>query len=148
MRLACFSISVFLGTIFAMTYGARPTAAKLGRRAGRDMAATRNGSPSIRLAALVMGSSTSSGPSSLLVNSADSAGPPTAGPLGRLRSVFQILPIPERWTWTRTAIFLLAEEGARFTAFARQMHRTQTSHHQLSIKTLPLTSVATSFRAG
>src|SRR5437660_1224607 len=96
MRQGTFSISVFVGTISAMTYGAQQTAAKPSLNClltvpGTE--ATSNGSRSTQVAALVMDFSTNFGPSSSRESLAYSTVHSHAGCLGNVVSMTTRLTI-------------------------------------------------------
>src|SRR5207247_1998393 len=99
-------------------------AANPGRRADLGTEAIRNGSRSIRPAARVMGSNTSSGPASLVVTADNLAGLlMAAGLTGRLRLIFRTLLNGEHWTWILTAICFWVDDRTSFGSLVSAQHR-------------------------
>ena len=140
MRQGIFSISASGRTktcrSFATTCGARRMAANPGWSAHRikeQEEATSNGSPSIRPGAQDTVSNTRRTMESTVITTSswNSNAPPMAESPGSLRSRFLKALYMDRSTWTRTAMFLLAEKGAPSTAFARAMHRLEARHRFL-----------------
>ena len=126
---------------FATIFGARQTVVKPGRNCKptkAPAAATRNGSPSIRLTARAMVSSTR--PTTALTAAAvawNSSAPPTAASPGRVQLTFPMGLCTERSMWTRTATCLSGARGTRrFTASARAMRRSG-ARRQLLIEAPP-----------